>query len=50
MKRRRDIRIGDRVRVGNRVTTRPSLFIGTVRHIEDGAACVRWNDLHMIYT
>lgn len=50
MKRRHDIRNGDRVRVGDRVTTRPSFSIGTVRYIEDGAACVKWDDLPMIYT
>lgn len=50
MSRQHDLRIGDRVRVGDRVTTRPSFSIGTVRYIEDGAACVKWDDLPMIYT
>lgn len=36
--------------VGDRVTTRPSFAIGTVRYIEDGAACVKWDGLSMIYT
>lgn len=35
--------------VGDRVTTRPSFAIGTVRYIEDGAACVKWDGLSRIY-
>jgi hypothetical protein len=38
------------LRVGDRVTTRPSFAVGTIRYIEDGAACVKWDTLSMIYT
>lgn len=38
------------LRIGDRVTTRPSFSVGTIRYIEDGAACVKWDDLPMIYT
>lgn len=44
------IRARSKLLVGDRVTTRPSLAIGTVRYIEDGAACVKWDSLSMIYT
>lgn len=36
--------------VGDRVHLRPLISTGTVRYIEDGAACVKWDDLSMIYT
>ena len=35
--------------VGDRVTTRPSFAVGTIRYIEDGAACVKWDGLPRIY-
>jgi hypothetical protein len=38
------------LQVGDRVHLRPLISLGTIRYIEDGAACVKWDDLPMVYT
>lgn len=38
------------LRVGDRVHLRPVNGLGTIRYIEGGAACVKWDGLPKIYT
>jgi len=38
------------LQVGDRVHLRPLISLGAIRYIEGGAACVKWDDLSMIYT
>lgn len=36
--------------VSSRVKAGPMHHVGSVRYIEDGAACVKWDDMSKIYT